>query len=153
DHFHVGVADVPVVICLGQRALRNPGNDELADCLGWEAALDQGRVRDLVVVGAGPAGLAAAVLAASEGLDTVVLESNAPGGQAGSSSRIENYLGFPTGISGAALAGRAVTQAEKFGAEIAIPRRVLRFACDRRPYALELERHGTVYGRTVVIAS
>jgi thioredoxin reductase (NADPH) len=110
-------------------------------------------VRDLVVVGAGPAGLAAAVLAASEGLDTLVLEASAPGGQAGSSSKIENYLGFPTGISGGALAGRAVTQAQKFGAEIAIPRRVQRLGCERRPYAVYLDGHGAVRGRAVIIAS
>src|SRR6185295_2437736 len=97
ERFHVSAADAPVVVCHGDRVLRNPSNAELAACLGWEKTLDEKQVHDVVIVGAGPAGLAAAVLAASEGLDTLVLESCAPGGQAGSSSKIENYLGFPTG--------------------------------------------------------
>jgi thioredoxin reductase (NADPH) len=150
----VSVADVPLVICSETGAfLRNPSNEVLGEVLGWSATLDADRVRDLVIVGAGPGGLAAAVLAASEGLDTLVVESTAPGGQAGSSSKIENYLGFPTGISGAALAGRAVTQAEKFGADIAIPRRAARLDCDRRPYGVAMEGHGPVWARAVVIAS
>jgi thioredoxin reductase (NADPH) len=152
DRFHITVADVPVVVCRGCTLLRNPSNDQLADCLGWTATFDVQRVRDLVIVGAGPAGLAAAVLAASEGLDTLVLEGEAPGGQAGSSSKIENYLGFPTGISGAALAGRGASQAQKFGAEIAIPRRADRLDCARRPYAIHTS-HGVVHARAVVIAS
>ena len=98
--------------CCGTRPIR-----QIADCLGFNEAIDQTQIRDVVIVGAGPAGLAAAVYAASEGLDVLVLETNAPGGQAGSSSKIENYLGFPTGISGQALAGRAYTQAQKFGAQ------------------------------------
>jgi len=116
DRFHVTAADVPVVICRGEVVLRNPTNQQIADCLGFNDAIDQTQIRDVVIVGAGPAGLAAAVYAASEGLDVLVLETNSPGGQAGSSSKIENYLGFPTGISGQALAGRAYTQAQKFGA-------------------------------------
>jgi thioredoxin reductase (NADPH) len=104
-------------------------------------------------VGAGPAGLSAAVYAASEGLDILVLETNAPGGQAGSSSKIENYLGFPTGISGAALAGRAYTQAEKFGAEVAIARTAARLDCSVTPYAIELEGGHRIRARTVVVAS
>ena len=107
DRFHVTAADVPVLICRGDSVLRNPDNQRIAECLGFNDAMDQTHVRDLVIVGAGPAGLAAAVYGASEGLDVLVLESNAPGGQAGSSSRIENYLGFPTGITGQELAGRA----------------------------------------------
>jgi len=98
--------------------LRNPGNQQIADCLGFNDAIDRTSVRDLVIVGAGPAGLAAAVYGASEGLDVLVLESNLPGGQAGSSSRIENYLGFPAGISGLELTGRAYAQAQKFGAQV-----------------------------------
>src|SRR5262249_15767607 len=93
DRFHVGVADVPVLICRGSNVLRNPTNAQIADCLGFNDALDETRVSDLVVIGAGPAGLAAAVYGASEGLDVLVLEADMPGGQAGSSSRIENYLG------------------------------------------------------------
>src|SRR4051812_41060105 len=118
DQFAVGVADVPVVICRGQAVLKNPSIAEVAACLGYTTDLDPARIHDVVVVGAGPAGLAAAVYGASEGLDVLVLEANAPGGQAGSSSKIENYLGFPTGISGQALAVRAYSQAEKFGSDI-----------------------------------
>jgi thioredoxin reductase (NADPH) len=110
ERFQVAVEDVPVVICRGQ-VLKNPGNAVLAECLNMNAPLDECEVRDVVVIGAGPAGLAAAVYAASEGLSVLVLETTAAGGQAGSSSKIENYLGFPTGISGGALAGRAMTQA------------------------------------------
>ena len=134
DEFAVGIADVPVVICRGQRVLKNPSNAEVAECLGYTAALDANRVHDVVVVGAGPAGLAAAVYGASEGLDVLVLESSAPGGQAGASSKIENYLGFPTGISGLALASRAYAQAERFGSDIAIARTATRLVCDRRRY-------------------
>jgi thioredoxin reductase (NADPH) len=152
DHFEVGVADVPVVVCRGVRVLRNPSTEELAACLGYTTVLDSARIRDVVVIGAGPAGLAAAVYAGSEGLDVLVLEAIAPGGQAGSSSKIENYLGFPTGISGQALAGRALTQAEKFGTDIAIARTVTRLSCERRPYRVEIGGD-TVLARTVVIAS
>ena len=120
DRFHVSAADVPVLICRGEVVLRNPTNRQIADCLGFNEAIDQTQIRDVVIVGAGPAGLAAAVYGASEGLDVLVLETNAPGGQAGSSSKIENYLGFPTGISGQELAGRAYTQAQKFGAQVMI---------------------------------
>jgi thioredoxin reductase (NADPH) len=105
DQFKVSAADVPVVVCGADAVLRNPTNEQIADCLGFNDAIDQTRVSDLVIVGAGPAGLAAAVYGASEGLDVLVLESGSPGGQAGSSSRIENYLGFPTGISGLDLTG------------------------------------------------
>ncbi len=107
DRFHVTIDDIPIVICRGERMAKNPSNEQLAECLGMNPQIDCKTVRDLIVIGAGPAGLAAAVYAASEGLNVLVLETNAPGGQAGSSSRIENYLGFPTGISGQALAGRA----------------------------------------------
>ena len=153
DRFHVDVADVPVVICRGEAVLRNPTNEEIADCLGFNEAIDESRIRDVVVIGAGPSGLAAAVYAASEGLDVLVLESNSPGGQAGTSSRIENYLGFPTGISGQELAGRAFTQAEKFGAQLMIAKRATRLQCDRRPYAVEIENGVLVTARTVIIAT
>src|SRR5437763_420650 len=120
DSFQVTVDDVPVVICRGEVVLRNPTNGQIADCLGFNEAIDPTQVRDLVIVGAGPAGLSAAVYSASEGLNLVMLETHAPGGQAGSSSKIENYLGFPTGISGQELATRAYTQAQTLGARLLI---------------------------------
>ena len=153
DRFRVGLADIPVVICRGQVVLRNPSTREIADCLGFNEAIDQTHVRDLVVIGAGPSGLAAAVYGASEGLDVLVLESNAPGGQAGSSSKIENYLGFPTGISGQELAGRAYAQAQKFGAQIMIAKCANRLTCDRKPYAIEMDDDQRVPTRSVVIAT
>ena len=153
DRFSLRVEDVPVVICRYQLVLRNPSNEEVAECLGLNARFDPEGIRDLLVVGGGPAGLAAAVYGASEGLRVLVLESNAPGGQAGSSSRIENYLGFPTGISGQELAGRAFTQAEKFGAEVAIARTAAGLRCEVRPYEVELSGGGQVKARAVVIAT
>jgi thioredoxin reductase (NADPH) len=113
DHFRVSVAETPVVICRGETVLRNPTNGEIANCLGFNEAVDETQVRDLVIVGAGPAGLASAVYGASEGLEVLLLETYSPGGQAGSSSRIENYLGFPTGISGNELAGRGIHSGAK----------------------------------------
>jgi thioredoxin reductase (NADPH) len=153
DRFHVGVDDVPVLICRGQVVLRNPANEEVAACLGFNDTIDSAQIRDVVIVGAGPAGLAAAVYAASEGLNVLVVEVTAPGGQAGSSSRIENYLGFPTGISGQELATRAYTQAQKFGADVLIARSAMRLACDRRPYAIALEDGVRVSARSIVIAT
>jgi thioredoxin reductase (NADPH) len=153
DRFQVSLSDIPVVICRGQLVLRNPTNRQIADCLGFNEAIDRKHVRDLVVVGAGPAGLAAAVYGASEGLDVLVLESTAPGGQAGSSSKIENYLGFPTGISGQELAGRAYTQAQKFGAQIMIAKCARKLACERKPYVIEMDDGQRVPARSVVIAT
>jgi thioredoxin reductase (NADPH) len=153
DRFQVTIADLPVLICRGSDVLRNPTNREIADCIGLNESIDQVHVRDLVVVGAGPSGLAAAVYGASEGLDVLVLEANAPGGQAGSSSKIENYLGFPTGISGQDLAGNAYTQAQKFGAQMLIANDAVNLACDRRPYAVELESGDRIAARVVLIAS
>ena len=152
DSFQIVASDVPVLICRGQVVLRNPGNQEIADCLGFNESIDQTQVRDLVVVGAGPTGLAAAVYGASEGLDVVVLETGSPGGQAGSSSKIENYLGFPTGISGQDLAGRAYIQAQKFGAKMLIAR-ATRIVCDHRPYIVEVENGNRIPARTVLIAT
>ncbi|MGA9910334.1 MAG: FAD-dependent oxidoreductase, partial [Nitrososphaeraceae archaeon] len=152
DSFQIVASDVPVLICRGQVVLRNPGNQEIADCLGFNESIDQAQVRDLVVVGAGPTGLAAAVYGASEGLDVVVLETGSPGGQAGSSSKIENYLGFPTGISGQDLAGRAYIQAQKFGAKMLIAR-ATRIVCDHRPYIVEVENGNRIPARTVLIAT
>ncbi|HTS80597.1 MAG TPA: FAD-dependent oxidoreductase [Myxococcaceae bacterium] len=153
ERFHILPDDIPVLICRGTKVLRAPTNTEVADCLGFNAGITTDAVRDVVVVGAGPAGLSAAVYAASEGLDVLVLETNAPGGQAGSSSKIENYLGFPTGISGQALAGRAFTQAQKFGANVAITRSAVRLDCGGRPYAVELESGERIRAKAVVIAS
>jgi thioredoxin reductase (NADPH) len=153
DRFHVGVNDVPIVVCQAGHVLKNPSTGALAKALGLDPQLDPTAVRDVVIVGAGPAGLAAAVYAASEGLDVLVIEGTAPGGQAGTSSRIENYLGFPTGISGEALAGRALSQAEKFGAEVAIGRTAVRLDCDARPYRLKLSDGSEVLTRAIVIAS
>jgi thioredoxin reductase (NADPH) len=153
DQFHVTAADVPVVICGAKAVLRNPNNTQIAECLGFNDTIDQTRVSDLVIVGAGPAGLAAAVYGASEGLDVLVLEANAPGGQAGSSSRIENYLGFPTGISGLELTGRAYAQAQKFGAQIMIAKGATKLACDRQPYELQIAEQSTVRARAVIVAT
>lgn len=153
DHFKIGVADIPVLICRGQLVLRNPSNSEAAECFGLNAGIDEDGVYDLIVVGAGPSGLAAAVYGASEGLNVLVLESNAPGGQAGASSRIENYLGFPTGISGQSLANRAFVQAEKFGAHIAVARAALALKCIRQPYTVELDDGGSVRGRSIIVAA
>jgi thioredoxin reductase (NADPH) len=152
DHFHVSTSDVPVVICGCKTVLRNPSNEEIADSLGFNDAIDQTQVRDLVIVGAGPAGLAAAVYGASEGLDVLVLESHVLGGQAGSSSRIENYLGFPTGVSGQELTVRAYHQAQKFGAQVTIAMGAAKLSCERKPYAVELE-NGRVPARAIVIAT
>jgi thioredoxin reductase (NADPH) len=154
DRFHVAVGDVPVVICRGELLLKNPSNEEVADSLGLSLSSDPDEVRDLVVVGAGPGGLAAAVYGASEGLDVLVLETNAPGGQAGTCSKIENYLGFPTGVSGQVLAERALAQAQKFGAEIAITRTAVRFACEgAKGYVVGLSSGSSVRARAIIIAS
>ena len=153
DRFNVAIKDLPVLICRGSVVLRNPTNEDIVSCLGFNETIDRAHVRDMVVVGAGPAGLAAAVYGASEGLDVLVVECNAPGGQAGASSKIENYLGFPTGISGQALAGNAYAQAQKFGAEMLIAKNAQGLSCERRPYALKIDGDEKVPGRTVVIAT
>ena len=153
DKFQVRIDEIPVLICQGKLVLRNPSNQQVADCLGLNPEIDESHMRDVVVIGAGPSGLAAAVYAASEGLDVLVLETNAPGGQAGSSSKIENYLGFPTGISGQDLAGRAYTQAQKFGAEMIIARSAIKLACTKRPYAIEIEGGRQIPARAIVIAT
>jgi thioredoxin reductase (NADPH) len=153
DQFELQVKDIPVLICRGELVLRNPSNAEAAECFGLNVGVDRGGVHDLIVIGAGPAGLAAAVYGASEGLDVLVVESTAPGGQAGASSRIENYLGFPTGISGQDLAGRAFIQAEKFGARIAIARSATALKCAQTPYAVELDDGGMARGRSIIVAA
>jgi thioredoxin reductase (NADPH) len=153
DRFHVTVADVPVLICRSDVVLKNPTNAEVAACLGFNEAIDQEQVRDLLIVGAGPAGLAAAVYGASEGLGVLVVEVTSPGGQAGSSSRIENYLGFPEGVSGQELAGRAYVQAQKFGAEVLIAKGATQLSCSRKPYAIGIEEDVRLPAKTVIIAT
>jgi thioredoxin reductase (NADPH) len=153
ERFHVTVDEIPIVVCRAEKVLKNPSNEQLADCLAINPQVDDTTVRDVLVIGAGPAGLAAAVYAASEGLDVLVIETIAPGGQAGSSSKIENYLGFPTGISGQALAGRALVQAQKFGADVTVASSAVRLRCDRRPFEIELSNGHTVRGRAVIIAT
>ncbi len=152
DGYHTTASEIPVVICRGEIVLRNPTNRQIADCLGFNETLDQTQVHDLVIIGAGPSGLAAAVYGASEGLDVIMLETSSPGGQAGSSSRIENYLGFPTGISGQELAARAYTQAQKFGAQVLISK-ATRIVCNRKPYVVEVENGARIQTRTIVIAT
>jgi thioredoxin reductase (NADPH) len=152
DSFQISVSEIPVLICRGQVVLRNPSNQQIADCLGFNESIDQTHVRDLIIIGAGPSGLASAVYGASEGLDVLMLETSSPGGQAGSSSRIENYLGFPTGISGQELAARAYNQAQKFGADILVAK-ATRLTCDRKPYVVELESGAQISTRTVLIAT
>ena len=145
--------DMPVVVCRGAQMFRNPSNHDIAECLGLNPQLDDSRIYDLLIVGAGPAGLAAAVYAASEGLNVRVLETMAPGGQAGTSSRIENYLGFPTGISGRALAGRALSQAQKFGAALSVASQAVRARLLAAPLQLEMADGMALRARSVLIAS
>jgi thioredoxin reductase (NADPH) len=153
DRFGVSTDDIPVVICNNAQVLRNPSSREVAECLGFNSNIDDFHVRDLIVVGAGPAGLAAAVYAASEGLDVLVVERAAPGGQAGASSKIENYLGFPAGLSGNDLASRAIAQSEKFGARIMVARAVEHLGCDRRTYQVVLDDGEVIRARTIVLAT
>jgi thioredoxin reductase (NADPH) len=153
DHFGVTLEEMPVVIGCGEVVLRNPSNRDIAVHLGLNENIDHTQVRDLVIVGAGPSGLAAAVYAASEGLKVLVIESNVPGGQAGSSSKIENYLGFPAGVTGQELADSAFYQAEKFGAQIMLANGVARLACRQKPYVVELEDGGRIHTRSLIIAS
>jgi thioredoxin reductase (NADPH) len=153
DRFHLTDADVPVLICRGSVVLRNPTNEQVAECLGFNETIDETQVRDLVIVGAGPAGLGAAVYGASEGLDVLVIEANVPGGQAGSSSKIENYLGFPTGISGQELTGRAYAQATKFGAQIMIAKGATKLACGQQTYTVQVGDGVRVPARAVIIAT
>jgi thioredoxin reductase (NADPH) len=153
DRFNVKIDEIPVVICSGKAVQRNPTTQQLAQCLGLSGRIDESHILDVVIVGAGPAGLAAAVYAASEGLDTVVVEADLPGGQAGSSSKIENYLGFPTGVSGLELTRRGVVQAEKFGAQMMVGERVVKFQCDHRPYRLLLENGDILQARSIIIAA
>ncbi len=151
--FTIQAEHLPIVLCPGGQILRNPTEGELARCIGLVKPIDASTIYDAAIVGAGPAGLAAAVYAASEGLSTLVLDCRSFGGQAGASSRIENYLGFPTGISGLALMARAYNQAQKFGAEIAIPDEALRLGPENAPFRLKLGNGETAVARTIVLAS
>jgi thioredoxin reductase (NADPH) len=153
ERFHVLDADLPVVLCRGTDLLKNPSNRQVADCLGLSPQIDGDIVHDLLIVGAGPAGLAASVYAASEGLDVRLVETFAPGGQAGTSSRIENYLGFPTGISGQALSGRALSQARKFGAQLSIAWQAAKLNCERQPYEVQMAGGDSIRARTILIAT
>ena len=152
DRFQVKASDVPVVICHGT-VLRSPSIQKVADCLGFNVSVANTRMRDVIIVGAGPAGLAAAVYAASEGLNVLMIETQSPGGQAGSSSKIENYLGFPTGVSGMELTTRATTQAQKFGANMLIARSVTRLHGDNRPYKVVLDTGELLATKTIIIAT
>ena len=155
ERFHIAKSDLPIVLCPTGELLRNPSENQLARCIGMVHALDPDKIFDVAIVGAGPAGLAAAVYAASEGLSVIVIDCRAFGGQAGASARIENYLGFPTGISGIALMARAYNQAQKFGAEMLIPDEVVSLSeedADGR-LLLRLANSGTVRTRTVIVAS
>jgi thioredoxin reductase (NADPH) len=157
ERFHIDPGQLPIVLCPGGQLLRNPSETELARCIGLVRAIDPERLYDVVVVGAGPAGLATAVYAGSEGLSVLVLDCRAFGGQAGASARIENYLGFPTGITGIALMARAYNQAQKFGVEMAIPDEVIGLApadtSDAGRFVLQLSNNERVSARAVVIAS
>jgi thioredoxin reductase (NADPH) len=154
ERFHVEPEELPIVLCPGGQLLRNPTEGCLARCLGLVGPIDPDRLFDVAVIGAGPAGLATAVYAASEGLSVLVLDCRAFGGQAGASARIENYLGFPTGISGMALMARAFNQAQKFGVEMAIPDEAVKLECDEGvDRRLGLANGERIRARAVVLAT
>jgi thioredoxin reductase (NADPH) len=153
ERFKVEPEELPIVLCPTGQLLRNPSEDQLARCVGLVGPIDSNRLYDVVVIGAGPAGLATSVYAASEGLSVLTIDCRSFGGQAGASARIENYLGFPTGISGMALMGRAVSQAQKFGVEIAIPDEAVKLECGNEPCRVELKTGERVQARTIVLAT
>jgi thioredoxin reductase (NADPH) len=153
ERFHVHDSELPIVLCPDGYLLRNPSDDEVGRCLGLVGQIDGDKIYDVIIVGAGPAGLASSVYAASEGLDVLALDCRAFGGQAGASARIENYLGFPTGISGMALMGRAFSQAQKFGVEMAIPDEAVGLECGASPYCVRLATGERARGRAIIIAS
>ena len=153
ERFHVEKEELPIVLCLAGQLLRNPSEDQLARCVGLVGALSSERLYDVIVIGAGPAGLATSVYAASEGLSVLAIDCRSFGGQAGASARIENYLGFPTGISGMALMGRAFSQAQKFGVEVAIPDEAVRLECGSDPCFIQLRNGERVQARSIVIAT
>ena len=154
DRFQVGIEDIPVLLCRGELVLKNPSNEKAAHCLGMNPQIDTFQVREIrrrsvLARRASPP----PSMERLKAWDVLVIETGAPGGQAGSSSKIENYLDFPTGISGGALAGRALVQAEKFGADVTVASSATRLVCDRQPYKVEVSNGGTVHGRAIVIAS
>jgi thioredoxin reductase (NADPH) len=153
ERFQVTAEELPIVLCPGGQLLRNPSEDQLARCVGLVGALDPDRLYDVIVIGAGPAGLATSVYAASEGLSVLAIDCRSFGGQAGASARIENYLGFPTGISGMALMGRAFSQAQKFGVEVAIPDEAVKLECGNDPCRIDLATGERVQARTIVLAT
>jgi thioredoxin reductase (NADPH) len=153
DQFHVKLEEIPVVLCPKHPPMRNPTPQKIAECLGLNTIMDKAQVHDVIIIGAGPSGLSAAVYAASEGLEVLLIESNFPGGQAGSSSKIENYLGFPTGLSGLELSNRAIAQAQKFGAKMLIAQNVVRLSCDSRPYKVTLDNGTELAARAIVIST
>jgi thioredoxin reductase (NADPH) len=153
ERFHVEPEELPIVLCPGGQLLRNPTEDQIARCVGLVGPIDPTRLYDVVIVGAGPAGLATAVYAASEGLSVLAIDCRSFGGQAGASARIENYLGFPTGISGMALMGRAFSQAQKFGVEVAIPDEAVKLECGNQPCHVQLATGERIQARGVVIAT
>jgi thioredoxin reductase (NADPH) len=153
ERFSVAVEELPIVLCPGGQLLRNPTEAQLARCVGLLGPIDSNRLYDVVVIGAGPSGLATSVYAASEGLSVLTIDCRSFGGQAGASARIENYLGFPTGISGMALMGRAFSQAQKFGVEVAIPDEAVKLECGNEPCRVQLATAECIEGRAIVIAT
>ena len=153
ERFHVGVEELPIVLCPGGQLLRNPSESQLARCVGLVGPIDGERLYDVVVIGAGPSGLATSVYAGSEGLGVLTIDCRSFGGQAGASARIENYLGFPTGISGMALMGRAFSQAQKFGVDVAIPDEAVKLECGHDPCHVQLATGERIQARAVVIAT
>jgi thioredoxin reductase (NADPH) len=153
ERFEVTEEELPIVLCPGGQLLRNPSEAQLARCVGLVGPIDSDRLYDLVIIGAGPAGLATSVYAASEGLSVLAIDCRSFGGQAGASARIENYLGFPTGISGMALMGRAYSQAQKFGVELAIPDEAVRLECGNDPCHVLLGTGERIQARSVVLAT
>src|SRR5438477_4847950 len=153
ERFHVAREELPIVLCPGGQLLRNPSEGQLARCVGLVGPIDSNKLYDVVIVGAGPAGLATSVYAASEGLSVLTIDCRSFGGQAGASARIENYLGFPTGISGMALMGRAFSQAQKFGVEMAIPDEAVKLECGNDPCHVQLRTGERIQARSVVIAT
>ena len=152
ERFEVTLEELPIVLCPGGQLLRNPSESQLARCVGLVGPIDPDRLYDVVIVGAGPAGLASAVYASSEGLSVLAIDCRSFGGQAGASARIENYLGFPTGISGMALMGRAFSQAQKFGVEVAIPDEAVKLECGHDPCHILLATGERLQARSVVLA-